>query len=458
MIQEAVGVCSVPQHLQLIHQEDHRPQQYQYRMTESQNSIQWPSHMAQHVTDAIHQKVHQMLQQSRLVRKTDGIRLVKSSDIFHLRELGRGGFSEVNEVVVGGSAMACKNLKHSLMAEPEQFISAASELIYEAHVLASLDHPHVLKVRGWNENGLAAFDNGRHDSFFLLLDMLDETLDQRIERWNTNGYTSSNIILMDKIRVLNEIASALHYVHQQGIIFRDLKPDNIGFLGDSSQLFDFGLSRELPTLDATTPYCMSGRVGTIRYMAPEVVLNQPYNVSADVYSWSMVAYEVLMGEKPYATFTPELHADYVCKGGMRPNMNGIRHELAILLQQAWTSDPSLRPTLPRIMVQLQQILMKVQAEEQLQQNEYMMFQQQQQQHIVFQQQQHHPAIFIDLTLIDDDSDHTQSMPNHRHHQHRHGAHRNLSTHGPSKLRRCLSSDSIETIETSSMSTDSLDWF
>jgi serine/threonine protein kinase len=122
------------------------------------------------------------------------------------------------------------------------------------------------------------------------------------------------MVLLEKLRVLNEIASALHYVHEQGIVFRDLKPENIGFMGDSVQLFDFGLRRELPTLDTTTPYLMSGKVGTIRYMAPEVVVHQPYNVGADVYSWSMVAYEVLIGEKPYRTCTRTMSAREACVG------------------------------------------------------------------------------------------------------------------------------------------------
>jgi serine/threonine protein kinase len=438
-------IC-IPQHLELTSQEEH---QFIPGMMQSQGSIQWPAHMAHRVTDSIHSQVRNMLGKSRLVRKSQGIRLLNPADFVHRRVLGTGAFSQVSSVQVGNETLACKHLKPELMKQPEQFRTAAAELAYEAHMLSSLDHPHILKIRGWAENGIASFDAGRHDSFFLLLDVLDETLDQRIQRWGGNSPdANSNMVLLDKIRVLNEIASALHYVHEQGIVFRDLKPDNIGFLGDSVQLFDFGLSRELPTLDTTTPYMMSGKVGTIRYMAPEVVLHQPYNVGADVYSWSMVAYEVLVGEKPYNGWTPDLHADYVCKGGMRPNVGNLCDDLSTLLQGAWHSDPTMRPTLPQIMMQLQQVTMRLQTEQQQQQHEVQLHQQQQK--FMFEQQQHQPEIFLDLNdanmhmFLQDQQQQHQRDP--------------FPQHRSSKMRRCRSSESIETIETSSMSTDSLDWW
>ena len=300
-------IIYIPQHLEQSEHDDH---QYIPEMMQSQDRIQWPADMARRVTDAIRFQVQQMLDQSRLVRKSLGIRLMKPSDFVHCQVLGKGAFSQVSAVLVGDQTFACKHLKPELMQQPEQFRTAAAELAYEAHILSSMDHPHILKIRGWAENGIASFDAGRHDSFFLLLDVLDETLDQRIQSWKVDDeYGSNNMVLLEKLRVLYEIASALHYVHEQGIVFRDLKPENIGFMGDSVQLFDFGLSRELPTLDTTTPYLMSGKVGTIWYMAPEVVVHQPYNVGADVYSWSMVAYEVLIGEKPYSGLTPDLHSD-----------------------------------------------------------------------------------------------------------------------------------------------------
>jgi serine/threonine protein kinase len=374
-------------------------------------SFQWPAHMTVNMADAIHEKVKGMLSQSRLLRQADGIQLIGPEDIWKLeRRLGAGAFSQVSEVTaMDGRRYACKHLKEDLLSRPDEFQTAATELAYEAHMMSSFDHPNILKIRGWAQNGISSFEDGRHDSFFLLLDLLDETLDQRIERWSQDDafldQRTSNLRFLEKLQILIEIASALDYVHDNGVIFRDLKPNNIGLLHGQVQLFDFGLSRELPTLDTSTPFQMSGKVGTIRYMAPEVVLHQPYNVSADVYSWTMVAYEVLTGEKPFSGWTPELYTDYVCKQGMRPDVNSIPHlDLQVLLQHSWQNNATQRPSLKHIIAQLQLFqdqhrLMMEQQE--LQQQALLQQQQQQQLQLQLQQQQQQQQLdfYIDLDYM-----------------------------------------------------------
>eukprot|EP00934_Nitzschia_sp_Nitz4_P004835 Nitzschia sp. Nitz4//scaffold238_size30058//8213//9640//NITZ4_007999-RA/size30058-processed-gene-0.60-mRNA-1//-1//CDS//3329543528//4825//frame0 len=361
------------------------------------SQFQWPApaQVTTNMADSIHDKVRTMLSKSRLSKQGDDIRLVGPGDIWKVeRTLGAGAFSEVNEVTaMDGRRYACKHLKADLMHRPEEFATAASELAYEAHMLSSFDHPNILKIRGWTKNGISSFDAGRHDSFFLLLDLLDESLDDRITKWNQDqpflDSRAADLRYWDKLQILVEIASALDYVHSHGVIFRDLKPNNIGLLNGHVQLFDFGLSRELPALDTTTPFQMSGKVGTIRYMAPEVVLHQPYNISADIYSWSMVAYELLTGEKPFSGWTPELYSEYVCKRGMRPDVSeSLNLDLQVLLQHCWQPCASQRPSLQHIIAQLQLLQEKVQMhmeQEDFQQQQ----QQQQQQQAMFQQQQQH---------------------------------------------------------------------
>jgi len=414
-------------------------------------SFQWPANgdcntaSNNSMADAIHEKVREMLNQSRLVRQADGIQLVGPEDIWKVeRRLGAGAFSQVTEVTgTDGRRYACKHLKEDLLARPKEFQTAATELAYEAHMMSSFDHPNILKIRGWAQNGISSFENGRHDSFFLLLDLLDETLDQRIERWNQDqaflDQRTSNLRLLENLQVLIEIASALDYVHDHGVIFRDLKPNNIGILHGQVQLFDFGLSRELPTMDMQTPFQMSGKVGTIRYMAPEVVLHNPYNISADVYSWAMVAYEVLSGEKPFSGWTPDLYSEYVCYRGMRPNVSSIPHlDLQMLLQRAWQGDASQRPTLKHIIAQLQlfQEQYRLMMEEQDLQQQLLLQQQQlqQQQQQQFQQQQ--PTDFyIDL------NDMCFAQDNHGYHV-------------PPRQGHC---NSVGTLETESISAASLGW-
>jgi len=106
------------------------------------------------------------------------------------------------------------------------------------------------------------------------------------------------------------LADAMAYLQSRAktgsmILHRDLKPDNIAFtLAGELKLIDFGLAKELPNvkIECDDVYAMSGETGSLRYMAPEVADNRPYNHKADVYSfgiilWEMVAY---VGERSEA--------------------------------------------------------------------------------------------------------------------------------------------------------------
>jgi serine/threonine protein kinase len=269
------------------------------------------------MTDRIHAEVKTMVANSRLVRKSEGIALVYRRDLEVGELLGRGAFSEVHAVHILNNQgcdkekrYAMKHLKAKLLSQSENFRLAAAELAVEAHMLASFDHPNVMKIRGWAANGVASFTDGRHDSFFLVLDCLDETLDHRIATWQKQAEAQShqqgltgNLVTdlwrrfsitpmtedpslqqqqqqqhrqhimeqqvqqrdatsrhLEKLGICVEIASALAYLHSKGVIFRDLKPNNIGFLNGRVQLFDFGLSRELPNLNLEEPFEMSGKV------------------------------------------------------------------------------------------------------------------------------------------------------------------------------------------------------
>lgn len=102
---------------------------------------------------------------------------------------------------------------------------------------------------------------------------------------------------------------------------------------------------------------MSGKVGTLRYMAPEVARHEPYNVSADTYSFAMVSYELLSLEKPFDGWTRDMHSDLVCHRGVRPDtvntMHPIPDEMKAVLEQAWSNNPTCRGTMSQIGVQVQ---------------------------------------------------------------------------------------------------------
>lgn len=245
--------------------------------------------------------------------------------------------------------------------------------------MASLQHPNIIKLRGISHGGAMGFADGP-GGYFLIIDRLFETLDQRIRKWRHTGskmqkslsrmksmksvkslkrsgsmlgstdtetrllderltigeYNSASLSLYNVWRDTNfasllpllitglQIAAGMSYLHNHSVIFRDLKPQNIGFdVRGDVKIFDFGLSRIMP--ENGDPYRdkfnMSG-AGSPRYMAPECLDVADYNLKADVYTFSVVLWEVLSAQTPFVHVRSrdELVRHVVDEGG-RPRID-----------------------------------------------------------------------------------------------------------------------------------------
>mmetsp|Transcript_32759 Transcript_32759/g.75423 ORF Transcript_32759/g.75423 Transcript_32759/m.75423 type:complete len:396 (+) Transcript_32759:38-1225(+) len=272
--------------------------------------------------------------------------------------------------VNGKGPLVLKCLKDKFSKNTEKFIDAGHGLVMEAHFLDSLQHPHIISVRGWANQGSAAFSQG-HDGFFIILDRLQATLDQRIREWSkqiakyktavVKRYSQpdlQNLFLSRRFNVARDVASALAYLHAKGIIYRDLKPSNIGFdMKGKVKLFDFGLARELPLFRSTDEeFRMSGHVGTPRYMSPEVRFQEPYNEKADVYSFSLVMWEMLALERPFCyekDGEQELQQKVVFERKkerrQRPKLDASwPKRIKTLLVMSWDDDALQRPKMSKV--------------------------------------------------------------------------------------------------------------
>ena len=242
---------------------------------------------------------------------------------------------------------ALKCLRKQLCADAEQFMIGAEDLVHETAILASLDHRHIIKVRGRAAGPLAeAF--GRNAGYCILLDKLHETLHERIGVWRRlpQGANGPNA---PRLEVARAVAAALTYLHTKGVVFRDLKPPNVGFDGRGVvKLFDFGFAAGLPLKDAANPAgLLFDKCGTIRYMAPEVGFSSGYGTLSDVYSFGVFFWELCSLEKPFACITSE--ADFyrdVFVGGQRPEL-GRRWPAAVrdLIRSCWSTEPGTRPSM-----------------------------------------------------------------------------------------------------------------
>lgn len=113
------------------------------------------------------------------------------------------------------------------------------------------------------------------------------------------------------------------------------------------KLFDFGLARELEEKDKVGDdiYQMSGNTGSARYMAPEVALSQPYNKTADIYSFGIILWQICELETPFKSYDMVKFRQKVVNGGTRPKMNKKwSTSLSILLGRCWANDLNQRPS------------------------------------------------------------------------------------------------------------------
>lgn len=138
------------------------------------------------------------------------------------------------------------------------------------------------------------------------------------------------------------------------IIYRDLKPDNIGFdVRDDVKIFDFGLAAEMhPSLrvEGTNTYKLTAESGSPRYMAPEVALGKPYNHLVDVYSFSLLLWEICTVKVPFANYDFETLNKKVFRGSDRPEINlKWNMPLRTVMKKCWSQNIGHRLEIEEIM-------------------------------------------------------------------------------------------------------------
>jgi serine/threonine-protein kinase len=209
-----------------------------------------------------------------------------------LEPLGEGGMGKVYRARDAklGRDVAIKVVAEGFGHDPER----AARFQREAHLLASLNHPHIATVYGLEEA------NGSH---LLVMELVEgETLARRLK--------SGPLPVPEALSAARQIADALQAAHEKGIIHRDLKPANIAFTADGVvKVLDFGLAKEVETVPQTdlgnSPTITLGAttagviLGTAAYMAPEQAKGRQADKRSDVWAFGCVLYEMLTSKRAF---------------------------------------------------------------------------------------------------------------------------------------------------------------
>ncbi len=259
--------------------------------------------------------------------------------------LGDGSFGTVYKCTFLGVMAAAKVWKTNCMNK-----EAAEK---EARLSSKLRHPYVAQFIGYGVKG---------NQPVIISELMSTDLRRYLDEKKKNAGEGPPLPLLVAINILLQIAQAMNYLHENGVMHRDLKANNVlvnvvegpdGQLSSSSvqvKLTDFGESkRKLHDSRYTTPM-----VGTTRWRAPEVFEveenREKYTKSADVYSFSMLCFEVLTGDVPF-TGKPLVTLLQSIRDGVRPQLPDVDYcpeYLSALIEKCWATNAVERPQFPKI--------------------------------------------------------------------------------------------------------------
>jgi Protein kinase domain len=244
--------------------------------------------------------------------------------------LGRGGMGEVYKAVderMYRRPVALKLLSEAMGADPR----AASRFDQEVETAANLRHPNIVQI----------YDRGEHEGRrYFAMEFLE-------------GHDLSAVIkargdwtLEARLELVLQLCDALDYAHAQGVVHRDIKPANIMVLSSGGsehvKLLDFGIAHVTRSDHTKTVI----QPGTLLYMSPEQLKDEPVSAASDLFSLGIVIYELCSGVHPFKARTEYLASSNIMfekHPPLRTHEPSVPEDLERVLDRLLDKDPSQRP-------------------------------------------------------------------------------------------------------------------
>jgi tRNA A-37 threonylcarbamoyl transferase component Bud32 len=235
-----------------------------------------------------------------------------------IERVGSGGMAEVyraRQLSAFGREVAVKVIRQGFSEDP----LFRQRFLREAQAIAKLSHPHILPLIEFGEERAVLYLVMPYFSGGMLRSLLERV--------------QGPLPLKDSVEILGQLCDAMQYAHEQGIVHRDIKPQNVLIQrGKHLLLADFGIARD--TSDERLTMTGAG-VGTVEYMAPEQAMGKG-DQRSDVYSLGVLLYQMLCGQVPFTGSSP----------------------MEILMKQATELPPPIRQVNPTLSAEVERVVNK----------------------------------------------------------------------------------------------------
>jgi len=211
------------------------------------------------------------------------------------RELGRGGMATV---YLGRDLKHSRHVAIKVLRPELAGVMTRGRFVREIRISAELTHPHILPLL---DSGTVPSSEGFPSLPYYTMPYIEgESLHQRLAR-------EKQLPVGEALEIARNIADALGYAHDRGVVHRDIKPANILLAEGHAIVADFGIARAVrESVDAEAVTSAGIVIGTPAYMSPEQAGGQTeVDGRSDIYSLGCVLYEMLGGEPPFTGATPQ---------------------------------------------------------------------------------------------------------------------------------------------------------